>query len=222
MTEIDIDSLLAELKSKSTARKSKSLDIVNAVLKKQTETGELDFSISNIGRHSHAAGGPTTQSIRNAGGADYRRLIDAWADVAKKSAPSKPKAVDTHRPAARDKELLDRIADPALRGVVGSIIAERNRYRSELRLLKSQTELVVDRRPAKGKSISSPIPTPSLEGLLSPIEKEALCDAVSLEFLDSRGWSETKNGRIKDDSGRALYKPGYTSGIRKLLEVLNH
>ena len=45
-----------------------------------------------------------------------------------------------------DTHILDSIDDPVIRAVVGSLIAERNKYSDQLHVLKASTELMIDQR----------------------------------------------------------------------------
>ncbi|MGH2879229.1 MAG: gamma-mobile-trio protein GmtX [Solirubrobacteraceae bacterium] len=214
---VDPTVLLEELKARATGRKRATLDLIYGLLEKQAKSGVVDFSIATLGRLSTTAGGPSTQAIRNKNGADYRRLIEAYA--ASQGTTTKKPLSPTNRQhlPTRDEDLLKRIEEPALRAVIGSIIAERNRYLSENRILKAQAEIVVDCRPAQHE-VSSAEVLPALGGLLTPMEREALEAAISEAFLTQKGWTPTANGRIKDEDGRTLYKPGYVSAIEKVLK----
>lgn len=218
MMTIEPQAILDDLKSRATKRKIKSLDLIYRLLQKQTQSGVMDFSIATIGRLSSAAGGPSTQAIRNKGGESYRRVIEAWA-AAQGTTTKKPLA-STHRqqPPPKDDDVLRRIEDPALRAVIGTFIAERNKLYSENRLLKSQSEIVVDRRPAKREVPQTVEVLPSLSGLLTDMEREALREAISDKTLADRGWKTQVNGRVKDENGRLLYKPGYITAIAKILK----
>lgn len=216
------DHTLADLKAGASPRKRKTLDLLNTVLDKQAKSGVRDFSIATIGRLSAAAGGPTAQSIRNRGGKDYRRLIEAWA-ASQGTTPKKPLSpTNRQQIPRRDEDMLKRIADPALRAVVGNLIAERNRYKSQVRLLQEKNDAIMDRRSARHTSPGAVEVLPSLEGLLTDMEREALEEAISDNMLQQRGWSAQDNGRIKDEHGRPLYKPGYVTAIKKILEETGH
>jgi hypothetical protein len=42
---------------------------------------------------------------------------------------------------------------------------------------------------------------------------------VSDRLLKDEGWTMDSEGRVVTETGRALYKPGYVSAIRKILGV---
>ena len=147
---VDAQMIFEDLKARATTRQAKSLTTLNEVLKAQYAAGERNFSIAEIGRLSAERGGPTAQTIRNKTGLVFRQLIEAWAAQAGASmkAPVNPLAKANKVP--KDYELLQRITDPALRAVFGQIIAERNRFRNELNLLKAHSE---NSRQTSGKKI---------------------------------------------------------------------
>jgi hypothetical protein len=212
--------IFEDLKARATTRQAKSLTTLNEVLKAQYAAGERNFSIAEIGRLSAERGGPTAQTIRNKTGLVFRQLIEAWAAQAGASmkAPVNPLAKANKVP--KDYELLQRITDPALRAVFGQIIAERNRFRNELNLLKAHSELIVDKRPAqKFDQVEANSAVQVLPALnLNDMEITALKAAVSDEFFESREWTVSPAGQVKDENRREVYKHGYVNAIRKILK----
>jgi len=221
MTLIEPKEILNDLKTNATRRKRKTLDLLHELLEKQSTSDELDFSIATIGRLSAESGGPSPQAIRNKGGSDYRRLIEVWAAFLGKSTKKPASKGSRNKVSNSDKDILNCIGDPALRAVVGTIIAERNRYRNELRVLKSQTELTIDRRPRKPLADQSLEVLPSFTRFLNQVEQDALSHAVSESLFTARDWKVLTNGRVKDQNGRHLYKPGYVVAIQKILMESN-
>ncbi len=118
-------------------------------------------------------------------------------------------------------EYLMRIEDPAIRSIMQAIIAERDKLKVQLNVLKTQTQLTVDRRPL-GATI---VPTPStysaavatMSEHLTPSERNALQNAISHEFLEDQGWQEGSHGEITNAKGRTLFDVGFARAIRKIL-----
>lgn len=217
MTEIDPKKLLIELKDKATSRKSKSLDLIYHLLELQTQNKQMDFSIATIGRLSVKNGGPSPQAIRNKGGENYRTLIEAWA-ASQGTTTKKPPSIGARNiTPKRDEDILMLIEDPALKAVIGAIIRERNQFRNELRVLKSHTSITVDRRPIRRESKQPIELLPAITGLLTLSERVALEDSISEKTFAERCWVCMPNGRVKDENGRHLYKPGYISAIENIL-----
>jgi hypothetical protein len=102
----------------------------------------------------------------------------------------------------------------------GGIIAERNRLRAEINLLKANANIVIDRRVLPGQiEISKEgqiVQVIERGGDLSASEKEALVKAISSEFFRQEGWSEGANGEIFNSRGRKLFDVGFANAIRKL------
>ncbi|ASD68864.1 alpha/beta hydrolase [Pseudoalteromonas piscicida] len=129
--------MLQELCTSATTRTTNALTVLNAVLEQQSRITPLDFSMATIGRLSKEQGGPSTQTIRNRTGKHFQQLIEAWAAYAGTSC-KKPLSVRQKQLLnSNDQHILDAIDDPVIRAVVGSLIAERNKYRDQLNTLKA-------------------------------------------------------------------------------------
>jgi len=109
-----------------------------------------------------------------------------------------------------DQHILDSIEDPVIRAVIGSLIAERNKYRDQLNVLKANADIVIDRRNAEVVS-SNTFPS------LSPLEIEAFRTAISDDFMTEMEWVVMPTGQVKSKNGVEMYKRGYVNGLLKLL-----
>jgi hypothetical protein len=100
-------------------------------------------------------------------------------------------------------------------------IAERDRLRAEINMLKSTTVGDVDMRPLGAQVRSDPTGGPTVilmpEAQLFSHEREALQDAISPELLTREEWSEGPDGELYNHAKRPIYKRGYASAIRKIL-----
>jgi hypothetical protein len=100
------------------------------------------------------------------------------------------------------------------------VIAERDRLRGEVKLLRENAHVVVDRRILPGHINITPtgevIQVVSSAGL-SETEKRALGRAISPEFFSHEGWSEGSNGEILNSRGRKLFDIGFINGIKKII-----
>lgn len=215
--EINIREVLEALKSDKTNKTRQSLEKLNETLIAYCDAGGRDFSITTIGRVSEEDGGLGYQSIRATANKHYRELIEAWA-ASFKTTTRKP--TKTYQKTGQDYQLLERIPDTALRAVFGQIIRERDRYKTEANMLKSQTEIVIDKRPVHYSSIdaeSSVELLPSLTGICSENEINALQYAVSDGCLDANGWNATALGQVKNEYGEQVFPRGFMTGLKKLL-----
>lgn len=217
MTALPPEQVLSALKAGARPQTCRALDVMNSVCAEAHKRGVRDFSLATIGRLTEQRHGPSMRTLYNAKSAHYRALIKAWADYTTQI--SGHPEIAAAKPLA-EEDLLRKIDDAALRGVFGAMVAERNRLRSEVTLLRVQANIVVDRRVfagdirlAKGQVMQ--VLTGSHQ--LLPLEKEALMKAISAEFLRQEGWSEGPDGEILNARGRRLYGLGYATAIRKLL-----
>ncbi|MCA4778313.1 hypothetical protein IF090_01405 [Acinetobacter towneri] len=219
---VDVNTILEDLKSDKSQRTRDSLDKLNALLEAHFNAGKKDYSIATIGRISEADGGVGTVSIRNKTGKHFRLLIDAWATKAN-TTMKKPLAPQSkQRGIPRDMDLLQRLDDPALRAVFGQIIAERNKLKRENHILKNNAEINIDIRPNQvihAEQVHQGVAVlPALNGLLLPSEIEALEDAINEQKIIQRGWTVSKYGAVKDEHERPLFKNGFVIAIKKVLD----
>lgn len=207
---VDPHIVLEELCVRATTRTTAALHILHNVLERQSQLRPLDFSIATIGKLSQEQGGPSTQTIRNRTGKHFQQLIDAWAAYAgttrKKPLSVRQKQLLNNN----DQHILESIDDPVIRAVVGSLIAERNKYRDQLNVLKANTDIVIDRTTKSRPKVATSI------NQLMPIEVEALRAAVSDEFMDEQRWIVMPTGQVKDENGTEIYKRGYVNALLKL------
>jgi hypothetical protein len=219
--QVDINTILEDLKSSKTSRTKDSLDKLNALLEARFNAGEKDYSIATIGRVSKAEGGVGTVSIRNKTGEHFRLLIDAWATKANTTMKKPPVPQSRKLDTPSDMDLLKRLDDPAIRAVFGQIIAEKNKLKAENRILKQNAEVVVDMRPNQvihAEQVHQDVEVlPSLDGVLLQGDIEALEDAINEDKMAQRGWTVTKYGAVKDEYERPLFKNGFVLAIQKVL-----
>ncbi len=154
------------------------------------------------------------RALYNAQSADYRALIEAWAAYAGPPAPKPPKTLASH-------DYLMRIDDPAIRSIMQAIIAERDKLKAQLNVLKANTQVTVDRRPlgatVAAAAASQPVTVLAMTSQLTPSEREALQKAVSADYLEERGLREGSHGEIMNERGRMVFEVGFARAIRRML-----
>lgn len=219
--ELDIDVILADLKDGKVPRTQQNLDKLNDTLKAYAGSGQRDFSITQIGRVSAENGGLAYEALRATRNKHYRTLIEAWA--AKYNTSTKKPLSNTSRSKSIpvDNKLLERIPDPAVRALFGQIIAERNRYRKEVNLLKQHANITIDKRPVRQFDTTAEPSVevlPSLSGVLIESEKKALAYAISDECMEKNDWQTTQAGQVKNMEDKSeVFPRGFVTGLRKLL-----
>ncbi|ARU23406.1 hypothetical protein RSSE_c3013 [Ralstonia solanacearum] len=214
-TDIHPDAVLESLLAKGgRSNRRANLAKVHELCCRQHAAGSRDFSLPTIGRLAEAEGILKGRALYNAPSADYRALIEAWATYAGPPAPKPPKTLASH-------EYLMRIEDPAIRSIMQAIIAERDKLKAQLNVLKANTQVTVDRRPLGATAAAAPgtqpvtVVAPSAQ--LTPSEREALQNAVSADYLENQGLREGSHGEIVNARGRTVFEVGFARAIRKLL-----
>lgn len=206
------DDLLEQLKGTANTRKQKNLDLIHAVCREQYERGSRDFSVATIARIAHERGGPTRGAIHNKTGDDFKALIKAWAEHTGGVTRKERKVSENPYMA-----LIEKIEAPDVRSIMASLLAENQKMRRQINLLKTNAGVVIDMRT---QAITIPTEStqilPALTGLTDS-EKEALRHAISERLLKDEGWSCDERGRIINDKGREIFKVGFATAIRKIL-----
>lgn len=212
------ETLLAALQQDASTRTRQSLMLIHSICSEQHASGSKDFSVATIGKLSSGRGGPSPQAIRNVSGEHYRALLSAWAGYADGATRKPPARVES----GVADDVLDMIPDAAVRALVGSFLAENRKLKAENMLLKTQANVVIDRRPAIALS-GSPTSTvvqlmPPLSTLM-PLEVDALRHAISDEQLKNMGWTvDAKTGRVSK-GGHAIFRAGFATAIKKVLDA---
>lgn len=207
------DELLIQLKANATPRKAKNLDIIHAVCREQHERGSTDFSVATISKIAQERGGPVKSTIHNKTGDDFKGLIKAWAEHTG-GVTRKVRKLNENPVYA----VLDRISEPDVRAVMGAVLAENKKLRGEVNLLKANTEVIIDQTQRISNAPKEIIQIlPASTGLTNS-EKAALRHAISDKLMQEEGWSQDDYGRVINDKGREIFKVGYVSAIRKIVE----
>lgn len=211
------DKVLEHLKSTaSNSRKVRNLEIIDAICREQYERGSTDFSIAQIGRLSAERGGPAIQTIRNKTGDDFKALISTWATHTGGSKRRAPKPVD--RPVFA---VLDKIPDPAVRAVVGTVLAQNTKLIGEVNLLKRNAKIVIDRRRVNSVTNETVTQVVSAFRELTATEKAALRYATSEDLMKTEGWIADQSGRIVNSKGRVIFKAGFVTAMKKVVAEMD-
>ncbi|WP_176000370.1 gamma-mobile-trio protein GmtX [Burkholderia vietnamiensis] len=216
-TNIHPDTVLESLLAKGgRSNRRANLMKMHELCRRQHEAGSRDFSLPTVGRLAEAEGIIKGRVLYNAQSVDYKALIEAWAAYSGPPALKPPKTLASH-------EYLMRIEDPAIRSIMQSIIAERDKLKAQLNVLKANVQVTVDRRSfsaavtaASGAQPQS-VTVLAMAAQFTPSERDALQKAVSADFLEARGLREGSHGEIINDRGRTVFEVGFARAIRKVL-----
>lgn len=213
-TRIHPDAVLASLLAKGgRSQRQGNLKALHEVCRKQHENDSRDFSIPTIGRLCEAQGILKGRALYNRQSADYRSLMETWAAYAGPPAPKAPKTLASH-------EYLMKIEDPAIRSIMQATIAERDKLKAQLNVLKAHTQVTVDLRPLGAEIVSNPSGSTAVLAMaaqLTESQREALRKAIAPQFLADQGWREGSRGEILNDKRWPLFDVGFASAIRKVL-----
>ncbi|WP_425219013.1 gamma-mobile-trio protein GmtX [Ralstonia solanacearum] len=115
-------------------------------------------------------------------------------------------------------DYLMRIEDPAIRSIMHAIVAERDKLKAQLNVLKANAQVTVDRRPL-GTDVTAPgsVAVLAMATQFTPSERQALQRAVSAQYLEERGLREGSHGEIVNERGRTIFEVGFARAIRKML-----
>lgn len=200
----------------------------------QYQNGVTDFSIATIGKACEIQGILKARVLYNASSADYKALIDAWAvfGVNNISSGTEGETVDVRSAIETQKNRnndVSRISDPGIRAHVQAIIDDRNRLRVQLSLMNAEKYLRDGEAAKKAALEEAPVKSPRgrplkhvSEWALTPVDLNALKNAISPEFIKSQHWRQGPQGEIRDALGETLYAPGYLQGIKKMLANAKH
>ncbi|HYE68265.1 MAG TPA: gamma-mobile-trio protein GmtX, partial [Anaerovoracaceae bacterium] len=194
MVDMHPDELFSKLYENASTRKKKTLELIHNACKNQSESIVKDFSLGTIARLITDEGGPTEQALRNKNAEDYRALIFLWAEYCDTTTqkPKKEKASTLH------DDILANISDPTIKALVGMLISENRKLKRENSLLKEQTTFTVDMRPISYKNNNQDVDIIESSFALTAMEKDALKDAISDDFMKHRGWTTDEYGRVKE------------------------
>lgn len=217
MSNIHPDELYNQLYDNASTRKRRTLTLIHEVCKKQYESEVRDFSLGTIANLMSDKGGLSEQALRNKNAEPYRLLISQWAEYSNTTIKKPKKQTST----TINDEILSQISEPTIKALVGMIIAENRKLKNENNLLKNQTCITIDMRNQNAQSFAnSDVVIVSPLDELTDMEIEALKDAISDNFFKKQGWATDEQGRVKE-KGFPVYKAGYVTAIKKLLEKSN-
>lgn len=211
-----LDDLLA---GATNERRRASLQAVYEVLVEMLREGVRDFGISTVGRRLEARGIMRTQSLRNAGGAAYRHLIQAFASEA--ALPARAIARPGERQKAPIEQAIDAIPDINVRAQLRWLLDDHKLLRRRVDELKAAFKCV-----SIGAAKADPLPRDTVIPPAAPISSgsreidavgiAAISRFLSEDWIAERGWEVSANGGIYDSDGQMVAPPGFVSCLMSL------
>jgi hypothetical protein len=191
-------------------RKTALLEI-HAICELLAQGNARDFSVGTIGTIAESKGLIKRKTLFNKSSKGIVTLIEAWAAFAGRNDAEPP---DLGRAAIEDK--LMTIPDPALRALIQSRLAERQKLISQVNLLKAATKIDINMSAPPSESSSG---GKSLPHMLQESEMAALRHVLGPTFLSDEGWVEGRHGEVfVNETGRRIFPKGFLSALRRVVD----
>ncbi len=211
------------------ANKVANLELLWSVLMEIREIGGRDYSLAEVGRRLEEKGGMKTQSLRNAGGADFREIITAVAQ----SVLGSPRYIAKTK--SNVDQALDFIGDPSVRAVLKEEIAQAKKLREENAMLRHAfSKLSIPREEELWQESQTMFqPQATVVSEVQPVSGLNQCDGVSRRLsrellaalkkgsdpkrIRKQGFTVKDDGSIENARGDALFPPGFLTACKAIL-----
>ena len=189
--------------------KVKNLDLLWGALEDIRSDGGRDYSLAEVGRRLEAAGGPKTQSLRNAQGAQFRDIIGAYAAGVSGSTKylSKTKS--------QVEAALELITDPSIRATLRMAIEEGKRLKvvnDNLHAAFKTLQVGAIGAATTAKTAALTAPAKSVEALSAKLIR-ALKKGMDRTRLAERGMQVHDDGSIRDGNGEVLFPAAFATAL---------
>lgn len=185
------------------------------------EEGSRDYSLAELGRRLEKVGGPKTQSLRNAQGLDYRKLIHAYAHAMSGSS----RYVGKNQSSV--EQALSLIPDPSVRAVLRVSLDELKRLKVVNDNLHAAFKNVQIGATLPTPEQLLPLPKPVTAGpddaptsVLRPQFIAALKKGIDETRLAQQGLRVCEDGSVENEHGHKLFPPSFITALRAV--IANH
>ena len=212
----DPDKLYQDLLSRASSRRAQSLRILWQALSDLEADGIREYTIAAVGRRVEELGGPRTQSLRNADGTDFRRLIAAFGNRTDRG-----EGRSHDRQQSQVQKAISQVPDLGVQTILRMLLEENRR-------LKHQNDVLRESFKELSLSITESSmlnDSPELEHVAQRSLTGPLCESLALflsdQWLESRGLRIEHDGSIVDstvgDDVYLLAPPGFADALRLLV-----
>lgn len=201
--------------AKALAQKSnrqRNLELLWSVLESIRAEGSRNFCIAEVGRRMESAGGMRTQSLRNGGAEDFRRIIAEYENAVRIKGVNQ---IASNTDSA--KRALEMILDPPAKAVLEGYVREARRLRDENNMLreafkKVQLPEVIAEEPRRQQNSEMLHIEPELLGILRK----------SLNSKAIKRWGVIRDdGSIWDISGCELFPKRFLEAVEAAIKSLS-
>lgn len=217
MSDIGFQQVLEEVLARSNERRRGTVRGLVQVLNQMANRGVKAFTVAAVGRECEAANVLKTQTIRNANGEDFRRLIEAFALARGASI--------THRPVQHLTPLQEAIAsipDLDIRTRLNAMLAENRAQRAEIQALRqgfAKMQAPPPQPEPSHSAVSSPFEVEILPSRKSDINLGPLERFASADWIDDQAWTIGESGALYN--GAAMVSPaGFIPALRAVIEYV--
>lgn len=199
--------------------KKKRLDSLWIYLVQQYRNGDSDFSVAKIGRELEKRKILTGQGYRNAGGSDYRNIVEAFAlEVGGRTSHWRAPSTTPL------EQIIDALADADAAARLRLLLSEESKLRAENHLLRGQMRKM-HTVPYGAKSLTNSketeeSPSSELKSVKSAPHVGALLRFLDEEWLLGNDLRSEADGTITHN-GVAITLPRFFYQLRSVLEYLN-
>ncbi|WP_370311696.1 gamma-mobile-trio protein GmtX [Sagittula sp.] len=193
-------------RSTRNTKKKNGLDNLWEVLGRQHVAKSSDFTVATIGSQTAKLGGPTSQTIRNANGQDYKAIINAFAQEAGGVTKGK-----LPKPNSDFEIALSSIDDRTTRHMVRLILQENKSLRNENNLLKNT--IANEAPPIQTAPAHAPLKVP----YLAPSLISAIREFLSPSAMHEKGWIVNEHGAIMDFLGNEIAPVGLHDALAQIV-----
>ncbi|MBR9971812.1 gamma-mobile-trio protein GmtX [Magnetospirillum sulfuroxidans] len=217
MNDNGFEHVLEEVLARSNERRRGTVRALVQILNQMASRGVKAFTIVAVGRECEAVNVLKTQTIRNANGEDFRRLIEAFA-LARGASTN-------HRPVQHLTPLQEAIAsipDLDIRTRLNAMLAENRAQRAEIQALRQGFAKLQAPQPEPSHSAeSSPFEVEILPPRKSDINLGPLERFASADWIDDQAWTIGESGALYN--GNAMISPaGFVPTLRAVIEYVRN
>ena len=195
------------------SNRKRNLELLWSVLESIRADGSRDFSIAEVGRRMESAGGMRTQSLRNTGTEEFRRIIAEYSEAVRIKGSFQPiPGGDTA------KRALELVTDPLAKSVLEGYVREAKRLREENNMLR-----------AAFRQVQLPVTLPE-EPRMPVLQDVQMIDRELFKILQKalsnkmiKRWGVIQaDGSIQDIQGYEVFPSRFIEAAEAALKVLSH